>query len=109
MRKRGVRYALYTDTQRDGLLQGVNEETTAALAKATGLRIIAAGGVATVEDVRRLRQRSAAGIEGVVIGQALYRGTVALPEAIRLARDEPSPSSASRPADAKEQQAWAKP
>lgn len=86
MRKRGVRYALYTDTRRDGLLRGANVGGTAALARATGLRVIAAGGVASVEDVRQLRQHAEAGIEGVVIGQALYRGTISLTEAIREAR-----------------------
>ncbi|MBP8973763.1 MAG: 1-(5-phosphoribosyl)-5-((5-phosphoribosylamino)methylideneamino)imidazole-4-carboxamide isomerase, partial [Anaerolineae bacterium] len=51
----GVIHALYTDVSRDGDLSGVNVEATAALARATGLAVIASGGVASLEDVRRLR------------------------------------------------------
>jgi phosphoribosylformimino-5-aminoimidazole carboxamide ribotide isomerase len=85
MRRQGVIRAVYTDIARDGMLTGVSVETTAALARATGLRIIASGGVASLEDVRRLRAKEQAGIEGVIIGQALYSGTLLLPEAIQAA------------------------
>jgi len=84
--ERGVRYAVYTDILRDGMLSGVNVEGTVALARATGLRVIASGGVATLDDVCRLREREVVGIEGVIIGQALYSGAISLPEAIRAAR-----------------------
>ena len=86
MHERGVRYAVYTDILRDGMLSGVNVEGTVALARATGLRVIASGGVATLDDVCRLREREVVGIEGVIIGQALYSGAISLPEAIRAAR-----------------------
>ena len=86
MSERGVRYAIYTDTLHDGMLDGVNVEDTAALAHATGLRVIASGGVATLDDVLRLREQEPAGIEGVIIGQALYGGALSLSEAIRAAR-----------------------
>ena len=86
MRDRGVRYAVYTDIARDGMLSGVNVEATAALAQSTGLWVIASGGVATLEDIRRLRAQAACGIVGVIIGQALYSGALSLPDALRAAR-----------------------
>jgi phosphoribosylformimino-5-aminoimidazole carboxamide ribotide isomerase len=94
MRSKGAVRAVYTDITRDGMLTGVNVEATAALARTTGLRVIASGGVASLADVQRLRgQRDAfeepAGeglLEGVIIGQALYAGALALPAAIQAAR-----------------------
>jgi phosphoribosylformimino-5-aminoimidazole carboxamide ribotide isomerase len=83
----GVRHALYTDISRDGELQGVNVAATAALARETGLRVIASGGVASLEDVRALRAERA-DIAGVVIGKALYTGAINLPDALRIARGE---------------------
>jgi phosphoribosylformimino-5-aminoimidazole carboxamide ribotide isomerase len=55
-------------------------EATAALARETGLAVIASGGVASLDDLRALR--AAGDIAGVVIGQALYRGVFTLPEAL---------------------------
>jgi phosphoribosylformimino-5-aminoimidazole carboxamide ribotide isomerase len=67
------------------MLTGVNVKATAALARSSGLRVIASGGVASLDDVTRLKAREAEGIEGVIIGQALYKGAVTLAEAIRAA------------------------
>jgi phosphoribosylformimino-5-aminoimidazole carboxamide ribotide isomerase len=86
MSERGVRHAIYTDIARDGMLDGVNVEATAALARATGLRVIASGGVATLEDISRLRAEEQSGIAGVIVGQALYSGALSLPDALRAAR-----------------------
>jgi len=80
-----VARVVYTDIARDGMLSGVNVEATAALAAATGLRVIASGGVASLADVSLLRACSQEGIEGVVIGEALYRGAISLPDALRAA------------------------
>jgi len=93
MRSKGVSRIVYTDIARDGMLTGVNVEATAALARATGLQVIASGGVASLEDIVRLGASqptgsgSAGRIEGVIIGQALYTGAVSLPDAIRTARN----------------------
>lgn len=81
----GVVHALYTDVSRDGDLSGVNVEATAALARATGLAVIASGGVAALDDIRRLRATGA--VAGVVIGQALYTGAFALADALRAAEE----------------------
>ncbi|MFN8482174.1 MAG: 1-(5-phosphoribosyl)-5-[(5-phosphoribosylamino)methylideneamino]imidazole-4-carboxamide isomerase [Anaerolineae bacterium] len=83
--KLGVALAVYTDIARDGMLQGVDAEGTAALAEGSGLSVIASGGVASLDDMRRLLALADRGIEGVIIGQALYSGAVALPDALALA------------------------
>jgi len=85
VRRLGVRRAVYTDISRDGMLRGVAVDETAALARATGLRIIASGGVSSPDDIRRLVRHAAEGVEGVIVGQALYTGAVSLPELLRLA------------------------
>jgi phosphoribosylformimino-5-aminoimidazole carboxamide ribotide isomerase len=95
MRSKGVGRIVYTDIARDGMLTGVNVDATAELALATGLQVIASGGVASLEDIVRLGANrshppasgSAGEIEGVIIGQALYTGAVSLPDAIRTARN----------------------
>jgi phosphoribosylformimino-5-aminoimidazole carboxamide ribotide isomerase len=91
MRALGVLFAIYTDIDRDGMLTGLNIEATAALARATGLRVIASGGVASLSDVTRVREQASAGIEGMIIGQALYTGRVSLAEAIRAANPRVPP------------------
>ena len=85
MREMGARRIVYTDIARDGMLQGVNVEATQALARACGLRVIASGGVASLEDIERLKRCEADGVEGVIIGQALYTGAVRLPDALKAA------------------------
>jgi phosphoribosylformimino-5-aminoimidazole carboxamide ribotide isomerase len=85
MRRRGVVRAVYTDIKRDGMLTGVNVEATAALARATGLLVIASGGVASLDDIRRVRAEPE--IEGAIVGQALYTGAVSLREAIQAAAE----------------------
>ena len=82
----GAAHAVYTDVGRDGMLAGVDVEGTAALAQASGLRVVASGGVATLDDVRALAARAGDGISGVIIGMALYRGTVRLAEALEAVR-----------------------
>jgi phosphoribosylformimino-5-aminoimidazole carboxamide ribotide isomerase len=79
MRGFGLAWCVYTDIERDGVGRGVNVAATAELAQATGLRVIASGGVAGAEDVQRVR---AAGLAGVIIGRALYEGQVELADVI---------------------------
>ncbi|MDW8317883.1 MAG: 1-(5-phosphoribosyl)-5-[(5-phosphoribosylamino)methylideneamino]imidazole-4-carboxamide isomerase [Anaerolineae bacterium] len=85
LREQGVLRVLYTDIARDGTLTGVNAEATADLARRSGLRVIASGGVRDLEDIRRLLAVADAGIEGVVVGQALYTGSLDLAEALAVA------------------------
>jgi phosphoribosylformimino-5-aminoimidazole carboxamide ribotide isomerase len=79
----GLRHALYTDVTRDGLLEGVNVAATVELAQATGLQVIASGGVSTREDIHRLRESRL--VAGVVIGMALYQGRFTLQDALQAA------------------------
>ena len=85
MRDVGVRRVVYTDVRRDGMLSGVDTAGTVALAEATGLSLIASGGVASLDDIRELKAVEDKGIEGVIIGMALYRGAFQLSEALRIA------------------------
>ena len=93
MAQAGVRRAVYTDIRRDGMLTGVDAEGAARLAEATGLRIIASGGVADLEDIRRLLTVAHRGVEGVIVGQALYTGRLDLHAALALIPNPQSPIS----------------
>lgn len=81
----GVTAIVYTDIDRDGALQGVNVEATAELARVSGLPVIASGGVAGIDDIHRLKAVADAGIEGVIIGRALYDGRIDPAEALSVA------------------------
>jgi phosphoribosylformimino-5-aminoimidazole carboxamide ribotide isomerase len=80
----GVGTVIYTDVSRDGMLGGADLAGAAALQR-LGARVIASGGVASVEDVRAAREL---GLAGVVIGRALYEDRLALPEALEAARSD---------------------
>jgi phosphoribosylformimino-5-aminoimidazole carboxamide ribotide isomerase len=77
----GVRWIIFTDIDRDGMGSGLNLEMTTQLAQATDLNVIAAGGVASLEDVHRAFE---AGLSGVIIGRALYEGLIDLEDALRV-------------------------
>jgi len=84
IRSAGVGLVVHTDIGRDGDLSGVNAEAAADLARETGLRVIASGGVSSIADVLQLA--SAAGIEGVIIGRALYTGALDLKQLFAVLR-----------------------
>ncbi|MCG3140501.1 MAG: 1-(5-phosphoribosyl)-5-[(5-phosphoribosylamino)methylideneamino] imidazole-4-carboxamide isomerase [Anaerolineae bacterium] len=86
LREGGVTRAIVTDIARDGMMQGIDAGAMAAFARATGLRVSASGGVASLEDIRNLLRVSAIGIEGVIVGQALYTETIRLTQALEMAR-----------------------
>ncbi len=69
----GARWLIFTDISRDGAQTGVNWQAAAGLAQATGLNVIASGGVKAMEDVRTVRR---AGLSGVIVGRALYDGAL---------------------------------
>ena len=83
----GVETIIYTDISRDGMLSGVNVEATAALARACGVPIIASGGVASLEDIRRVKAVESEGVQGCIIGKAIYTGAVDLKAALALAKE----------------------
>ncbi len=81
MKKYGVQTIVYTDISKDGMLQGPNIEHTKELAEATGLNIIASGGVSSLKDLEMLQE---AGIYGAIIGKALYENQIDLKKAVSL-------------------------
>jgi len=74
---------VYTDISKDGMLAGPNIERTKQLVETVNLPIVAAGGVTTVEDVKRLK---AANVAGAIIGRALYEGTITLTDALNAVK-----------------------
>ena len=81
----GVCSIVYTDISRDGMMQGVNTEATAALADAVNIPIIASGGVTNIDDIDALGRERHRGIEGAIVGRALYEKTIDLAAAQALA------------------------
>jgi phosphoribosylformimino-5-aminoimidazole carboxamide ribotide isomerase len=81
----GVAAIVYTDIARDGMLAGPNLEQTAALAAAVGIPVIASGGVASEDDVRRSCALAERGVAGLIVGRALYTGAVDLARALEIA------------------------
>jgi phosphoribosylformimino-5-aminoimidazole carboxamide ribotide isomerase len=77
---RGARRLIYTDIASDGTLSGPNLDGIRRMAEAVSIPVIAAGGVSRADDVRRLATLEPAGLEGVIIGKALYTGAVRLEE-----------------------------
>ena len=84
-RDAGVEAIVYTDIERDGMMQGVNVRETVNLAKQGGLPVIASGGVTDIEDIRALSEVAHNGIVGAITGRAIYEGTLDVSEAQALA------------------------
>ena len=80
----GASRIIYTDISRDGTREGVNLDETLKIARAVKIPIIASGGVANLEDIRALKPLEKEGVEGVIVGRALYVGGVALKDAIKV-------------------------
>jgi phosphoribosylformimino-5-aminoimidazole carboxamide ribotide isomerase len=80
LREDGIETIIVTDISRDGMGSGVNVDLAQQLAQAVGMRVIASGGVDSLEDIRRVRQ---AGLPGVIVGRALYDGKFSLEEALQ--------------------------
>ena len=84
----GAAAIVYTDIERDGALVGVNVEATAALARRLTTGVVASGGVAGLDDLRRLKVHEADGIAGVICGRALYDGRLDLAAALAVCGDQ---------------------
>jgi phosphoribosylformimino-5-aminoimidazole carboxamide ribotide isomerase len=72
----GVEAIIYTDIGRDGMMSGVNVESTVALARAITIPVIASGGITNIDDVRALCEVADEGIMGAITGRAIYEGTL---------------------------------
>ena len=88
VRELGVERVVYTNIAQDGTMRGPDVAGTRRLARESGLQVIASGGVASLNDVKALKAHENEGIEGVIIGQALYTGAIDLREAIAVAERE---------------------
>jgi phosphoribosylformimino-5-aminoimidazole carboxamide ribotide isomerase len=80
----GASRIIYTDISRDGTREGVNVEETRKLAQSIKIPVIASGGVATLDDIRRISALEKQGVEGVIVGRALYTSAFTLREATNI-------------------------
>lgn len=80
----GVAAIVYTDIDRDGILTGINWASTLELAEAVSIPVIASGGLASLDDIRRMLEPDAAKLEGAITGRALYDGRIDPTEALAL-------------------------
>lgn len=92
----GVAAIIYTDIDRDGVLSGINWEATIALAYAVSIPVIASGGLASLDDIRRMTLPDAKKLEGAISGRALYDGRIDPAEALAILRDSQSASRSAR-------------
>jgi phosphoribosylformimino-5-aminoimidazole carboxamide ribotide isomerase len=81
----GVEAIIYTDISRDGMMQGVNVEATAELARAIRIPVIASGGITNMDDIHALGKVAEDGILGAITGRAIYEGTLDFAEAEKIA------------------------
>jgi phosphoribosylformimino-5-aminoimidazole carboxamide ribotide isomerase len=82
----GIAAIIYTDVERDGMLQGLNLDSTLALADAVSIPVIASGGFGSMADVRALLEPRARKLEGAIVGRALYDGRIDPAEALALVK-----------------------
>jgi phosphoribosylformimino-5-aminoimidazole carboxamide ribotide isomerase len=82
----GVSAIIFTDIDRDGVLRGLNIESTLELAHAVPIPVIASGGLASMDDIQRLLEPDCRILEGAITGRALYDGRIDVAEALRLIR-----------------------
>jgi phosphoribosylformimino-5-aminoimidazole carboxamide ribotide isomerase len=80
----GVAAIIYTDVARDGMLKGINWEATIGLANAISIPVIASGGLASMDDIRRMTEPDARKLEGAIAGRALYDGRLDPAQALEL-------------------------
>jgi phosphoribosylformimino-5-aminoimidazole carboxamide ribotide isomerase len=87
----GIKTVIFTDVKRDGLLSGPNFKSIKALACAVKIPIIASGGVSSLKDITHLKNLEQYGVSGVVVGKAIYTGTLDLRDIIKEARRKDKP------------------
>ncbi|MDD5166330.1 MAG: 1-(5-phosphoribosyl)-5-[(5-phosphoribosylamino)methylideneamino]imidazole-4-carboxamide isomerase [Candidatus Omnitrophica bacterium] len=84
LKKIGFKELIYTDTLKDGTLKGPNIKGVKNLLKETGMKIIASGGMSSLDDIHKLKSLEKQGLTGVIIGKALYEGKFTLTQALKL-------------------------
>ena len=80
VKEMGIQNIVYTDISKDGMMVGPNTEWIKQMVKTTWINVIASGGISTIEDVKAVRDSGAC---GVIMGRALYEGSIDFAEAMR--------------------------
>lgn len=88
MEELGAKRIVYTDIKRDGTLKGPNMSNIEKMINKVNVPLICSGGIASLDDIKKLIRFEAKGLEGVILGKALYKGTVLLEEAIKVVVSE---------------------
>jgi phosphoribosylformimino-5-aminoimidazole carboxamide ribotide isomerase len=83
---KGLSAIIFTDVERDGMRTGLNFQSTKRLARSTSTPVIASGGVSRINDVEEILELEQDGVIGVIVGRALYTGSIKLKEALRIAK-----------------------
>lgn len=83
-----VEHIVFTDIARDGMMSGVNVLATIEIAKHSGIKVIASGGVSSINDIKLLKASEKDGVEGCIIGKALYTGALDLQEVLRVSEGD---------------------
>jgi len=84
LKELGFKELIYTDTLKDGTLKGPNIKNIKMLLKKTGMKIIASGGISSLQDLVKLKRLEKQGLLGIIIGKALYEGKFTLTQALKL-------------------------
>ncbi len=84
MEKLGAKRIIYTDIKRDGTLKGPNITNIEKMIKKVNIPLICSGGIAFLDDIKELMGFETMGLEGIILGKALYKGTLLLEDALKL-------------------------
>jgi phosphoribosylformimino-5-aminoimidazole carboxamide ribotide isomerase len=87
----GIGTLIFTDIQRDGMLEGPNFKSTKELARAVKVPVIASGGMSSYKDIEHAKRLERYGISSVIIGKALYTGKIDLKQALKIAKEPLQP------------------
>jgi phosphoribosylformimino-5-aminoimidazole carboxamide ribotide isomerase len=85
MEEMGLERIIFTDISRDGMLKGPNIEAIRDVVQNSKLKLIASGGISSLEDLKALKELEPYGVEGIIIGKALYTGAIDLKKALEIA------------------------
>jgi len=88
MERLGAKRIVYTDIKRDGTLKGPNIDSIEKMVKNVNIPLICSGGITSLDDIKKLMRLEASGLEGIIVGKALYKGRILLEEALKLVVSE---------------------